>query len=107
MAIIHPFDFVLGVLATYRLALMVSSEAGPFWMFKHFRRLVKREAPKKAHMDDGIECMLCMSMQIAVVTAVTYDFFHGRKVFDLTVLALALSGAAIILHRAFTKDLKK
>lgn len=100
-------QFLIYSLATYRLSLLITKDVGPGWMFKHFRRWVKREAPKKSHMDDGIECLFCMSMQIGLVMAVAYGFLHGYKVFDLFILALALSGAAIILHKTFTSDFKK
>lgn len=104
---ITPFQFLLLALATYRLALMISSEAGPFWMFKHLRRFVKREAPKKTHMDDGIECLFCVSAQFGIVIAITAYFFLGNPIYDVSILALALSGSAIIIHHAFTEGFKK
>lgn len=99
-------DLVQLILATYRLALMVSKEAGPGWIFKHLRRWVKREAPKKTHMDDGIECLWCMSAQIGFVMAITNYFFHSNPVYDVIILALAISGGAIIINQAFTKESK-
>lgn len=101
----NPFlDFILHGLATYRLALMISKEDGPGWMFKLLRRKVKRKAPKATHMDEGIECLWCMSMQIGLVVAVARAFLNGGMVYTTCVFALATSAVAVILNQAFTKD---
>lgn len=100
-----PFDFIILGLAVFRLSLMVTKENGPLWVFKHLRELVKKKANGKSHMDEGIECLWCMSMQIALVVAILSTFlFHCSKVYDVIVYALALSGLAIILNQQFTKD---
>ena len=98
-----PFEFLLLALATYRMALMISKESGPFWMFRHFRRVVKREAPKKTHMDEGIECLWCVSMQIGIIIAISAWFLWDHPVYKISVNALALSAVAVILNQKFTK----
>lgn len=100
---LQPFEFLLLSLATYRLALMVSKESGPFWMFKHLRRFVKREAPKKAHMDEGIECIFCVSAQFGILVAGAWHFLGGNPMFWVVILALSLSAVSVILNQAFTK----
>lgn len=90
-------------LATFRIALMISKESGPFWMFKHLRRGVKRNAPQKTHMDEGIECLWCMSMQVGIIIAVSACFFLGNPVYDVCILALAVSAIAVILNQMFTR----
>lgn len=100
---IGPMEFILLALATYRLALMVSTEAGPFWMFKLLRRKVKRNAPKVTHMDEGIDCLWCVSMQFGVVVAVSAWFLWEFVTFRILISALAFSAVAVILHSRFTK----
>lgn len=97
-------DFLLHALATYRLALMISKESGPGWAFKLLRRTVKRKAPKASHMDEGIECLWCMSMQIGIAVAVARAFLVDGLVYTTCVYALAISAVAVILNQAFTKD---
>lgn len=97
-------DFLEMVLATFRLTVMVTKESGPGWLFKHLRRWVKREAPKKTHMDEGIECPWCMSAQIGIGLVVANYFFHSNPVYGVILLALALSGGTIILNQTFTKE---
>lgn len=96
-------DVLLFGLATYRMALAVSKESGPFWMFKLLRRNVKKHAPDQTHMDEGIECLWCMSMQFGIVVVVTAYFWKGNAVYDGCILALAISAIAIVLNQAFTK----
>ncbi len=96
-------NLTLHALATYRLALMVSKEAGPGWLFKYFRREVKKRAPKASHMDEGITCLWCMSMQIAILISILRELFSGILVYDTSIYALAISAVAVVLNQAFTK----
>jgi hypothetical protein len=93
-------DFALHALAVYRLASMVTKEAGPWWMFRKLRRKVKQTAPKVTHMDEGIDCLLCMSMQIGVAVAIAHAFLAAWPPYQIVVWALALSAAAVLLNRA-------
>lgn len=101
---ISALDFTIHALAVFRLAIMVTKEDGPGWIFKRVRSVVKRCAPKTTHMDEGIECPWCMSMQFAIVIALARFFLSGNPVYDVIILALALSGAAIAVNQQFTKD---
>lgn len=98
---------VLGSLATYRLTILLSLELGPFWIFKRWRQWVKRKAPKKTHLDDGVECPMCTSVWVsALITALLWwlDLIapaHGWLWW------LSFSGMAILLHHQFTADWKK
>jgi hypothetical protein len=101
----NPFDFLVLALAVFRLSLMITEESGPGWCFKNLRSLVKKKAPKVAHMDEGIECFRCMSMQFAlVVVIIARFFFHSNPVCDVIVYALAISGAAILANKVITKE---
>lgn len=97
-------DFIVHALAVFRLTLMVTKEAGPGWIFRHLRKWVKRSWPKWTHMDEGIECLWCMSMQIALPVVVARFFLAGSLVYDVIILALALSGVAIAVNQQFTKE---
>lgn len=98
-----PFEFLVLALAVYRLALMVTKEAGPGWVFKRLRGLVRRKAPKESHMDEGISCQFCMSMQIAIVVATTAHFWWDTSTYQIGAYALALSATAIMCNQVFTK----
>jgi hypothetical protein len=98
-------DFIIHAFAIFRLALMIAKESGPGWVFKHSRNWIKRRAPKWTHMDEGIECMWCMSMQFALILTTLRFFLATNPVYVVIVFALAISGAAIAVNQAFTKDL--
>lgn len=100
---IAAMDFVVHGLAVFRLTVMVTKESGPGWVFKRLRRKVKRDAPKATHMDEGIECPWCMSMQFALAVATARFFLAGNPVYDVIIFALALSGVAIVINQQFTK----
>lgn len=98
-------------LATYRLALMLSSDTGPWLMFSKLRSWLKREAKKNAAVrasavHHGITCIRCDSVWIAVPIS-GYAFYHDRLATgfiitgDIFLAAMALSAIAIILNRAF------
>lgn len=96
-------DFALQGLATYRLTLMVTKEAGPGWWFKLLRREVKRKAPRATHMDQGISCPFCMSMQIALILSCSHYFLNEYALYQGLIFALALSSVAVIANQLFTK----
>lgn len=100
MESVTPFDFILLALAVYRATLMITEESGPAWIFKHLRWWVKREAPKKAHLDEGITCPWCVSMWFAIIFAVTERFFfHKNFFYDVMTVSMALSGASVIMNQ--------
>lgn len=99
------FLFLLLSLATHRLATMLTKEAGPFKVFEHIRRLVKRKSSKASGMKDGIECPLCVSVWFGALIAVAAYLFLTSTIFQLIIMALALSDVSVILNQAFTKDI--
>jgi hypothetical protein len=94
---------IILILVVFRITLMITTENGPAWVFKYFRRSVKRRAPKATHMDEGITCQWCMSMWVGAVAAVDEYLFAGNAVYETIILALALSGAVVILSKLVTK----
>ena len=99
-------QFILLALAVYRLALMVSKEDGPTWIFRKIRRSV----PAKSSAKEGIQCTLCVSAWASIPISL-FAYFHeslplwARITGDCFILMLALSGAAIVVHMHTTKDL--
>ena len=84
------FRFVLGVLATWRIAHLFAEEDGPFDVVVRFRSV----------LGDGffgrmLDCFYCLSMWVAAPVA----FFVGRTPVELVFTWLALSGAACLLER--------
>lgn len=102
------FTFIVISLACFRLAYLISKEAGPFWAAKKFRWFVKKKSPKKSHMDQGIDCPYCVSLEVSILMSVlaliypwTPEWIQGVELVFL--MALSTSGAAMIIHQIFTK----
>lgn len=95
------FYFFLGAIATYRLSVMVSLEAGPGFIFRKLRRVP--DAKKHPAVKEGLSCPLCVSVWFsALVTG--YYLWMGWIVWgESPIYWLAFSGAAVVLH-FFTKD---
>jgi hypothetical protein len=95
--------FIILVLATFRLTVLLTKDKGPGWLILKFRRLVKRKTPPKAHLDEGVECPWCASVWFGAAIALAEFFLHGNPIYEVTVLALALSGGGVALNQTFTK----
>lgn len=91
------------VLATFRLTLLLTKDSGPGWVMKKFRSFVRRKAPKKAHLDEGVSCPWCASIWFGIIITAGDFTMAGNRWFEGVVLAMALSGGAIILNQSFTK----
>ena len=98
-------------LATFRLAILISQDTGPWRLLSKFRSWLKREekhnpALKKADAAKGVSCLRCSSLQLAIAVS-AYAHFRSRLLpwisttADVIIWALALSALAIIFVRAF------
>lgn len=98
-------------LACYRLALLFSSDLGPFRAFERLRSFLKREAKtntalRKSAVHLGVTCIKCESLWFTAPIA-TYALFREQMIdevvmgVDVFLLMLALSAASVIFHRAF------
>lgn len=102
-----PLTFVIYVLAIFRLALLLSKESGPMWMFKKLRRAV----PAKSSAKEGIHCIWCSSVWVSTLVtsfiAVKSFWLSAPNWFIITgdtfLLMLALSAGAIIVNQQWTK----
>lgn len=100
-------------LACFRLAVLLSQDSGPAHVFLKLRSKLKKEAKqntalRKTYVHEGVECLRCSSVWIAIPVA-SYAYF--RRYFedwltagcDIFLVAMALSASAILWHRAFPK----
>jgi len=96
----HPWvALALGTLATYRLALMISSESGPGRIFRKLRRLPEKGSATK----EGLSCPFCVSIWSGALVA---GFYWWQKVIsgiDWTLWWLAMSAGAVCIYMTFTK----
>lgn len=91
--------FLLGSLATYRLALMVSKEDGPAWIFRKLRNT----PPKRSSAREGIRCEWCVSIWASALAStflLVLGAFTGR---EWPLWWLAMSAVAVLLNQAATK----
>lgn len=100
-------------LATYRLAVLISEDSGPWRAMSRFRSWLRREekkspALKKSDAAHGVECLRCSSVHIAIAVA-SYAYCRHLLVnwvtapADILISALALSALAILFNRMFPK----
>lgn len=94
---ISVFQFVLYALAVFRIALMVSKEDGPAWIFRKLRKV----PPPRSSARQGLSCPFCVSVWAAI--PMTAQAFYQPLWGELVVMVLALSAVAVILNQAFTK----
>jgi len=95
-------------LATYRLTLLFSKEAGPWDMFGKFRTLlgVKYDAYSNPYATNPISemilCPFCTSVWIGIVITIGWvaaQLLGIEKIYLTVLLPFALSGFAVFLFR--------
>lgn len=89
---------VLGILATYRVAGMVATEAGPGRIFERLRR-----APSNKTVREGLACPLCESVWWAAGVATFYGWLGTIQWGEWPVWWLALSGGSVVVWRQWPK----
>lgn len=94
------FHFILGSLATYRLALMVSKEDGPAWIFRKLRNA----PPRKSSIRQGIRCEWCVSIWASALVTAFLLWLGALPASQWPLWWLGMSAAAILLNQKFTKD---
>ena len=106
-------ELALITLATYRLALMLSTEAGAFGVFDKFRSLVAKHFPGKPILTDspvtsgkyyrqhwlteGVNCPLCVGFWLSPVCVGLW--ISGQIVAQVLVLCLAIAGLQTFLTK--------
>lgn len=98
-----PYEFILCALAVFRLAHMIAEESGPMRVFRKLRA-----APKKGtSLREGVACPYCWSLWLATIIVTFLFALPHLPAWAIAtgwfiVTMLALSGAAILFHQAFT-----
>ena len=86
----NGFEFLLGALATWRVAALLVQEDGPYNLITHLRR-----ATANTGMGQALRCFYCTSLWVAAPAAFWLTGATPRWV----IMWLALSGAASLLER--------
>jgi len=94
--------WLLAVLATYRLALLLAEDEGPFGIFRRVRaRLGGYDYGPDGQPDTlwgrGSRCALCIGMYIAAMTALW--IVQPRTVSEFMIAWLGIAGGQAFLHR--------
>lgn len=93
-------EFTVGVLATFRLALMVSKEDGPAFIFRKLRRI----PPKKSATHEWLSCIFCFSVTASAIVCGLLWWAGIRQVWQMWGLTwLAFSAGAILVNQKFTR----
>lgn len=82
--------FVLAALTTYRLSRMLTNEEGPFSVFTWLRG----RAQPQTWVARGVECIMCMSVWVALPVALYID-----RSWTMPLTWLALSAITVIIWR--------
>lgn len=84
-------EFVIGTLATWRIASLITREEGPYALFSRLRGSGIEAGPRRA-----LHCLYCTSIWVAAPIARFVEPWSWRSI----LIWLALSGGACLLDRA-------
>jgi hypothetical protein len=98
-------DFIVLVLATWRVCALFSYERGPFNIFMRFRELIgfthnKDYEPiifKENFVTSLFECVWCLSVWFAIIVVILYQLWPGETL--LVCMPFAISAAVIVIER--------
>jgi hypothetical protein len=93
------FALTIGGLVTFRLALLISKESGPAFIFRKLRGL----PPAKSSAKEGLSCEWCMSIWFAALVALYEYFMTWITIKELPLYWLAFSSLAIFANQQWTK----
>ncbi len=95
-------QFIIGCLATFRLATMFAQEKGPGRIF-----CILRKAPKSAIAREGLSCPLCLSVYMGLFVSLVMLFTTSPYIpkGEFVFLWLAFSGASVCLSLTIGKEL--
>lgn len=94
------FEFIVAALATFRISLLFSKEAGPAKIFAKLRKA----PPKKSATHEWLSCLFCFSMTASAVVCGAMWLAGTRQHYALWFLTwCALSAVAIMINQKFTQ----
>jgi hypothetical protein len=91
-------EFLVGCLATFRMALLISKEEGPAEAAKKVR-----EAAPPGWIKRGFYCQWCQTFWWGLIAALFFTLTGRLTWTDLIIYWLAFSAGAIALNQTFTK----
>lgn len=94
------FALTLGALVTFRLALLISKESGPMFIFRRLRRL----PPAKSSTKEGLSCQWCMSVWLAAPVTAYECALAWFPPSHSPLYWLAMSALAVIANQQWTKS---
>lgn len=94
------FYLIIGILVTFRLSLMISSETGPAFIFKKLRKI----PDKDSSMKEGISCLWCMSVWIGLPVSVCISLLGYFPYIEIPFMWISYSSGSVILNQAFIKE---
>ena len=86
----RPLTFALASLAVYRLSRMITDEEGPFAVFN----AIRGRFPPTNWIGRGLECIMCVSVWIALPVALWIDWSV-----NWWLTWLALSSVTVIIRK--------
>jgi len=95
MTTISSIDFILCVLAVWRITHLVTDEDGPFDIVVRFRKLFGQ-----GFWGNLLDCFYCLSLWVSM----PFAFALGNNWTDGIIIWLALSGGACLLYKATEKN---
>lgn len=90
---------IIGGLAAFRLALLVTKEDGPYFIFRKLRRL----PPPKSATKEGLQCIWCGSVYSAALVVLMLAFKDRYVWLSYMLHWLAMSSIAICVNQQWTK----
>lgn len=90
-------------LAAFRLALLVTKEDGPSFIFRKLRRL----PPPKSATKEGLKCLWCGSVYSAALVVLMLAFRDQYVWLSYVLHWLAISSVAICINQQWTKGVGK
>jgi len=89
------YAFILGALAVWRIAHLLHAEDGPGRLLARLRKLAG-----SGFWGELLDCFYCLSLWVAIPFAA----FLGERWTERLLLWPALSGAAILIERATSRE---
>jgi len=86
---------VLAILATYRVAFLVTSEDGPFELATRFRALFGQ----RTWVGRGFHCVFCVSFWLSMIPALYLGWAWSLPQADVALLWLGIAGGVVVVAR--------
>lgn len=97
-------QFVIAILAIYRLAHLLPEDEGPFFIFTRIRNFTATKAMNEndplgfwANIDSGINCVYCCGLYaaMAVTGLILWQNYYG----NIILLVFAVAGGQSLLQK--------